>query len=272
MLNPSPDRFFAAAGDVHGHLYAMTRMLQAWESRNGHQLAFVLQVGDFEPHRDETDVATMDAPSKYRKVGDFPDFYTRRAVFPWPVWFIGGNHEPYGFLDRSPQGATIAPNCHYLGRVGAVELAGLKVVGVSGIYRQEQFTIKRPDVSQLGHTSNKEYIGFTEEEIDRALELKSADILLLHEWPSGIVHPSHAGDFYGEVGNEYARMLVEYLAPRLVLCGHLHKRYRTRISLATNILTDICCLANVQQGKDAIAFFRLTPEGEILEVSDTERD
>ncbi len=96
-------------------------------------------------------------------------------------------------------------------------------------------------------------------------------MLLLHEWPSGIVNPRHGGDCDREVGNEYARMFVESLAPRLVICGHLHERYRHRLYLGNNILTDICCLANVGQGKDAIAFFRLAPDGTILEVTDAMR-
>lgn len=182
MPSKSQDLYFAAVSDVHGDMYKMLRLLQAWQARFRHQLAFVLQVGDFEPHRDTTDLATMDAPAKYRKLGDFPNFYTGRVVFPWPVYFIGGNHEPYGFLDQTLLGAQIAKNCHYLGRVGSVVVAGLKIVGVSGIYREDLFVhTARPPVSQFGSRPNKDYISFTEDEISQAVEEESADILLLHE-------------------------------------------------------------------------------------------
>ncbi len=195
----------------------------------------------------------MDAPTKYRKLGDFPDFYEQRAIFPWSIWFIGGNHEPYGFLDQINTGAEVTNNCYYLGRVGSVVLAGLKVVGVSGIYQEEKFHISRPKVDKINSYSNKEYIAFTEAEIIQALGYKSTDILLLHDWPANIINPADAQQFeqqrrsrgyYDMVGNEYARMLVDELKPKLVVCGHLHKSYRNKISLTSGDFTDICCLAN----------------------------
>ena len=179
MFNNYQDIFFAVVGDVHGHMYRMIGLLQRWENHSTQQLKFILQVGDFEPHRHEADLATMDAPTKYRKLGDFPDFYEQRAIFPWPIWFIGGNHEPYGFLDQINTGTEITHNCYYLGRVGSVVLAGLKVVGISGIYQEEKFQVDRPKVSQINSYSNKDYVAFTEAEIIQALDYKSTDILLL---------------------------------------------------------------------------------------------
>lgn len=276
MNNPPQDIFFAAVGDVHGEMYTMLGLLTNWESKFRQKLSFVLQVGDFEPIRHEADLATMDAPKKYLKLGDFRDFHSGIVEFPWAVWFIGGNHEPYGFLDQAPLGFTVTKNCHYLGRVGSVELAGLKIVGVSGIYKEDSFlhTI-RPPISQIGSRPNKDYISFTQTEIDQALDFESADILLLHEWPKGIIapddletfHPWRKGSFFEQVGNEYARMLVEFLQPKLVLCGHMHKRYRQQISFSSGISTNICCLANVPQGQDAIAIFQLTSDGKIMEVT-----
>ncbi len=162
-----------------------------------------------------------------------------------------------------------------MGRVGTVVLAGLKVVGVSGIYQEEKFQISRPKVDKINSYSNKDYIAFTEAEIIQALGYKSTDILLLHDWPANIINPADAQQFeqqrrsrgyYDMVGNEYARMLVDELKPKLVVCGHLHKSYRNKISLTSGDFTDICCLANVQSGADAIAIFHLSKTGEISEV------
>ncbi|MGK7923045.1 MAG: metallophosphoesterase [Trichodesmium sp.] len=276
MINYSQDIFFAVVGDVHGYMYQMIGLLQQWENKFGQKLDFVLQVGDFEPHRHEADLATMDAPAKYRKLGDFPDFYEHRAFFPWPIWFIGGNHEPYGFLDSILSGQEITHNSYYLGRVGSVVLAGLKVVGVSGIYQEEKFNASRPTISQINSLSNKEYIFFTEAEIIQALEYKSTDILLLHDWPANIINVKDAEEFeqqrrsrgyYDQVGNEYARMLVDELKPQLVVCGHLHKSYRNQILVNTGIFTNVCCLANVLSGTDAIAVFHLSKTGKITEVT-----
>ena len=281
----SQDIYFAAVGDVHGNMHLMVKLLNDWETKTNKQLAFVLQVGDFEPHRYEADLTTTPGPKKYRKLGDFADFYTGKAVFPWSIWFIAGNHEPYGFLEQMPQGGQVTNNCYYLGRVGTVTLSGLKIVGVSGIYDPERFQKQRPDVSLISQSSNKKYVGFTEAEINQAITFSSADILLLHDWPSGIISPREAAKFgwSNEVGNEYASLLVESLKPKLVLCGHMHQPYRTQMSLSNGVAA-ICCLANVKQGQDrmpfstatdaiaslafGIAIFHLSPEGQLVEVPD----
>ena len=271
----SSELYFAAVGDVHGHIYTMMGLLQSWERKNQKSLAFVLQVGDFEAHRHEDDLLTMDAPTKYKTLGDFQDFYTGKAKFPYPLYFIGGNHESYGFLDKFPNGKEIAPNFNYIGRVNRIELAGLKVVGVSGIYKPELFEQKsRPSFSGIKNYSNKKYIAFTQTEIGQAMDYDCTDILLLHDWATDIISPEalklfqqrYSNARYQEIGNEYARLLIEALEPKLVLCGHLHFAHRCALSLSSRA-SNICCLANVQQGKESIAVFRLTPELDIMEVT-----
>lgn len=252
------DIFFAGVGDVHGEMYEMLGLLKKWES----QLSFVLQVGDFEPHRHEADLQTMDAPTKYRKLGSFSDFYNGSAVFPYPVWFIGGNHEPYGFLDTIPSKTKIVSNCYYLGRVGMVELAGLKIIGLSGIYKGHLFA-NRPPIEEINKHSNADYIGFTENEVLQALAFQQVDILLLHEWPRGLLASDSNLDITDPetIGNEYARLLVDTLKPRLVLCGHMHRYYRQQIPWLDGKITQICCLAHTRSGSDAVEIFRLSGDG-----------
>lgn len=276
MFSAKENIYFAAVGDVHGHIYAMLDLLKKWEYEHSQSLAFILQVGDFEPHRNPIDLTTMDAPSKHKKLGDFPDFYENKSQFPYPIWFIGGNHEPYGYLDLFPNGREIIPNCHYLGRVNLVEIAELKIVGLSGIYKEDIFEKKtRSSIKEIDFRSNSDYISFIESEIIQAMDYGQTDILLLHEWPSDIITPSHLKYFeqyyfsnkYEKIGNEYSRLLLETLSPQLVLCGHLHKKYRNKIFLPSGRLSNICCLANVNQGKESIAVFRLAPDKQIIEVT-----
>lgn len=268
------DLWFAAVGDVHGSMHAMVRLLRSWEEKAGQALSFVLQVGDFEPNRHAEDLATMAVPAKYRKLGDFPDYYDGRAAFPWPVYFIGGNHEPYGLLDLMPEGGEVIENCFYLGRAGAIEVCGLRVAGLTGIYSPGAFEGPRPGLDQMGRRSRKDFTYFTKNDVDRAAEFGSADVLLVHDWPAGVIDPAHAAEFYRQrrspsyelVGNEYARLLMELLEPRLVLCGHMHRRYRNRVRLESGKVVDMCALANVDRGRDAAAVFHVTPDGAIEEI------
>lgn len=269
----SSDLYFAAVGDVHGHIYTTIGLLQNWEQKNQKSLDFVLQVGDFEAHRDTDDLLTMDAPTKYKTLGDFKDFYSNKVRFPYPLYFIGGNHESYGFLDRFPNGKEIAPNFNYIGRVNLIELAGLRIVGVSGIYKPELFERERRSVFERNH-SNKEYIAFNQAEISQAMDYENVDILLLHDWATNIISPAalklfqqrYSNARHQQIGNKYARLLIETLQPKLVLCGHLHFKYHCSLPFNTRV-SSIYCLANVRQGKDSVAVFRVTPELEIIEVT-----
>ncbi|WP_244226964.1 metallophosphoesterase [Corallococcus aberystwythensis] len=262
-------------GDVHGQMHAMVRLLEGWSAKTGKPLAFVLQVGDFEPHRHDADLATMDAPAKYKQLGDFPAYHRRHARFPWPVYFIGGNHEPYGFLDaQAPRGFEVTPGCHYLGRVGQVELRGLRVAGLSGIHREAAFRTARPSLKDSKDVPHKAFAYFNEEDVDRALALQDVDVLLLHDWPSGLIAAEDAGAFehqrrsvsHDTVGNEYARMLVESLQPRLVLCGHMHRAYRAAIPHSSGQVSDVACLASVRQGPECFGVFHVSTDG-ITEVT-----
>ena len=230
----TPDEFyFAAAGDVHGEMHALV---------------------------------------KYRKLVDFPDYHSGRAKFPWPVYFIGGNHEPYGFLDAIPGGGECAPNCRYLGRAICTEIEGLRIAGLSGIYHPERSFAPRPPIADISRVSNKEYIYFTETEVQALMEAERADILLVHEWPAGVIASEDEHRFerqrrsmrYDDVGNEYAQMLMETLKPGLTLAGHMH------ISYANSIIFDheklpFRALAHVAFGLDAVALFRVR-DGKIEEI------
>lgn len=273
-MKSKEETYFAAVGDVHGHMNQMVDMLDNWEKITSQKLSFILQVGDFEPHRNQQDLSTMAAPSKYRKIGDFPIFYSGKKKFAWPIYFIGGNHEPYGFLDLFPEGQQLIQNCYYMGRVGKVEQSKLTVCGLSGIYREDKFDLLRPSIENIDRVSNKEYIYFVKEEVEKILEFSSPNILLFHEWPTNIINQEDQKEFdslrhalgYDDVGNEYARLIIEILEPELVICGHMHKKYKKQIKLNSNKLVNICCLANVEQGFDSIAIFKLL-EGVITQIS-----
>jgi hypothetical protein len=47
----------------------------------------------------------------------------------------------------------------------------------------------------------------------------------------------------------------------------MHLKYRSLFRLSSDRVSNICCLANVQKGKDALAVFKKTPQGKIIEVT-----
>lgn len=267
------DTIFAAVGDVHGNMDMMVSLLKEMEVTTKKEIKFVLQVGDFEPHRSEEDLSTMAAPAKYRKLGDFHKYYKNEKVFPWPIYFIGGNHEPYGFLELITCGDKVCHNCYYLGRANSKEISDLIVSGLSGICREDYYSVARPKVEEIAIKSNKLYSYFNNDDIEFLLTIKKTDILMLHEWPSDIIRPTDEKEInallqqlnYDGVGNQYSRLLIEFLEPQLVLCGHMHKNYRNQITTESGKLVNVCCLSSVKQGKDSVALFSFKSHENIIE-------
>jgi hypothetical protein len=263
---------FAVVGDVHGAMHDMTGLLAAWEARHGRHIDFVLQVGDFEPHRHVEDLASASIPTRYRDLGDFPDFHHGRASFEWPITFIGGNHEPYAFLEQMPRGGQVAPRCRYLGRVGRVEIEGLVVVGLSGVYAERHYD-GRPSSHRFQYAQHKRYAYFSGEDVASALAYGSADVLVLHDWPRGAIAPDQYAMVQGRrkvsdpstVGNEPARLLVERLRPKLVVAGHMHWRHRSRIGTST-----FAAMAHIGAGADALGVFEVRDDGTIVELEGDE--
>jgi len=207
-------------------------------------------------------------------MGEFQEFVAGRAAFPWPVRFIGGNHEPYGYLDDLAPLTEIVRNCAYLGRAGRGRWAGCTFAWLGGVHVADRFDTPRPPITAFGTVSNKEFVRFTQDDVLAVESGGPADVLILHDWPSGIVAPEDEAEFesqrrslrYDDVGNEWARFLVEALTPRLVLCGHLHKAYRRHIEVAPGHGTDVCCLGKVDSGPGAVALFRVGSDGSVREL------
>jgi hypothetical protein len=244
-------------------MHAMVRLLTDWERRTKLRLSFVLQAGDFEPVRDPEDLASMPVPEKYRTLGDFADFHEERATFPWPVWFIAGNHEPFTFLQTMPRGGQVAHNCHYLGRAGQADLDGLRVSYLGGI------STALGALHKYFMRGWRSHAYFTDKDLDRVVAQGPADILLLHEWPRGAATRAEAAGRrraggLGGPGNEDTRALVDLLEPRLVLAGHAHWPHRSRLSERTQFIG----LAHIDKGRDAFVVFRADPDGELAEITD----
>lgn len=271
----------ACAGDVHGRHRELVALLRDAEARLGRPVDFVLQAGDFEPIRHAEDLQTMAAPARYRQLGDFPAVWAGELALPRPVYFIGGNHEPVGFLKQHPNGFTLCHNCTYLGRAFAGTIHGVRVCALSGIFHPEKFTELLPAADRKRQVSPKEYSYFRESHVEFLLDQPGADVLVLHEWPAGVVAERDAAEFerrrrslrYDAVGNEWARLLVEHLQPVLVIAGHMHHPYRSAVRTAGDDATGdgggtlFAALNKVGNGPGALAVFELDAAGRVREVS-----
>jgi len=210
---------FLAIGDVHGQWHCVVDAISDATKILGHVPDMVLQVGDAEALRNEADLKTVHVPGKYRSMGTFSALSHGDLVC--PVYFIGGNHEPYEMLDIAEMNSHTVPipwgpNVFYLGRAGALSIAGLSVAWLSGIERSEMLPAR--------NIGKKERTYYLESEVERVkrkgMMLGDIDIVITHDWPSGIRDGK---------GTQLIRSITETLQPKLHICGHMHSFHQGAI-------------------------------------------
>lgn len=265
------EKYFAVVGDAHGEMCKLLSQLTEWERAHNKKLSFALQVGDFEPIRKTSDLDSLAAPKKFRTLGDFPSFYTGKLKFPWPIYFIGGNHEPYGYLSTLNSGSQIAENVFFLGRAAKNKIEGLNVAGLSGVYSPKYYFSKRPYVEQVGKVSNKRFTYYNCDDLNTLSLEGEADILLMHEWPAGIVKPEDRAFFQeknialSSLGNEHTTNLINQVKPSFIFCGHMHMPYKSQIELACGKVVHVKCLSSVTENDGKAFCIMKFKNGEITE-------
>jgi lariat debranching enzyme len=208
----------AIFGDLHGHWTAFRDELLRLHALAPLDLA--LQVGDAQPVRDLEDLAYVPVPAHHRKLGTY-----HQIPDPWPVptLFIGGNHEPWNVLAPLAGGGSLRPGLDYLGRSGAREVGGVRIVGLSGVFSPRAYD--RPRLSwPFPPSQAKDASYYRREDVDRLVRGPSPEILLLHEWPTQL-EAARTTDWpkrWATVGIEALGAAVATLRPQFVFCGHMH--------------------------------------------------
>ncbi len=85
------------------------------------------------------DLLSMAVPQKYRTLGSFHKYFTGQMVAPVLTVFIGGNHEASNYLQELYYGGWVAPNIYFMGYSGSVRFGGLRIAGLSGIYKHHDY-------------------------------------------------------------------------------------------------------------------------------------
>ncbi|WP_224449107.1 metallophosphoesterase family protein [Haloprofundus salilacus] len=132
---------------------------------------------------------------------------------PVPTWFVGGNNEAFDVIESMRRGDTslTASRPHLLAST-AVELDGLRVVGLSGTYAPTQYD--RPRVELRGERRRH----FVSEDIECARALGDADVVLCHQAPHGVFRIRGR-----DVGCDPVDEVLRALSPELCLVGHYHR-------------------------------------------------
>jgi len=140
-------------GCTHGELDVIYRALDDCVAQigDGRPVDLLICCGDFQACRNEGDLSCMSCPDKYLDMHEFFMYYNGAVEAPVPTLFIGGNHEAANHSAELPLGGWVAPRIWYMGSSGVVNFGGLRIGGISGIYKAYSFWLgyhERPPYSE----------------------------------------------------------------------------------------------------------------------------
>lgn len=233
----------AVVGCAHGMLddiYATVKFVNQMHPKNPVRL--LLCCGDFECMRNTRDLETLACPPKYRAMHAFHRYYKREKTAPVLTIFVGGNHEASGYLQELHYGGWVAPNMFYLGAAGVISVAGLRIAGLSGIYKQQHYTAGHFESQPFDNNTMRSVYHIRELEVFQLSHVQQIDksplnVFLSHDWPRGIEQHGNISQllrrkpfFEQEVrtnslGSPAGEYLMYQLRPRYWFAAHLHVKF-----------------------------------------------
>ena len=228
----------AVEGCCHGELDKIYETLEHLQKKEGFKVDMLLCCGDFQAVRNESDLCCMAVPPKYRNMQTFYKYYSGEKKAPVLTIFIGGNHEATNHLWELPYGGWVAPNIYYMGYSGVVTFGGIRIAGLSGIYKSHDY--------HKGHFERPPYDNGT---VRSAYHIRSVDVFKLklltgpidifvsHDWPLGVYHHGNVEELYrykdylraeieaNTLGSPPAAELMSLLKPKYWFSAHMHTKF-----------------------------------------------
>jgi lariat debranching enzyme len=245
----------AIEGCCHGELDAIYNRLRQHEEQSGRKIDLLLCCGDFQSLRNTADFHSLAVPEKYRALGSFYRYYANELQAPILTVFIGGNHEASQALQELPYGGWVAPNIYYMGLAGVINFNGIRIGGISGIYKSNDFTkghyehapFDRSSLRSVYHLRNVDVyrLKCLYADTQQQQQQQPLDIMISHDWPQGI---EQYGDtaalirtkpfFRAEIernnlGSRPNRELLDYLRPKWWFSAHLHVKFHAQVNHGT---------------------------------------
>ena len=184
----------------------------------------------------------MSVPQKFRAIGDFHEYYSGARKAPYTTVFVGGNHEASSHLQELYYGGWVAPNIYYLGAANVVRFGGLRIAGMSGIWKG--YNYNKPHFERLPYSEDeiKSLYHVREIDIRKLLLLRTpVDVGVSHDWPRGIEWQGDWKTLFrkkdlfeadaraGTLGSSAARYVLDRLRPSYWFSAHLHCKFAAMV-------------------------------------------
>ncbi|EEB06389.1 RNA lariat debranching enzyme Dbr1 [Schizosaccharomyces japonicus yFS275] len=202
--------------------------------------------GDFQALRNLADYHAISMPDKYKQLGDFPSYYAGKRQAPILTIFVGGNHEASNYLDELPYGGWVAQKIYYMGRSSVINVGGLRIAGLSGIYKVNDYYKGRYEKLPYNYKTVKSIYHVREFDVFKLKCLqKPIDIAISHDWPRGIEQHGNVEallrrkPFFrkeverNDLGSPANEELLRHLKPRYWFAAHLHTYFSATVQHET---------------------------------------
>ncbi|KAJ2669942.1 lariat debranching enzyme [Coemansia sp. RSA 1085] len=239
----------AVQGCCHGMLDNIYNHLLAQQKQKKVDLLIIC--GDFQAIRNVTDLKCMSCPDKYKQIGGFYRYYSGEKTAPVPTIFIDGNHEAGNHSREIYYGGWVAKNIYFLGNSGVVKFGGLRIGGISGIFKDFDYHKGYYELPPFRGHSRSSMHHVRSYEAFKMLQIRwPLDIMISHDWPQYI---ERYGDtegllkkkpFFkkevdcGDLGSPVNAMLLERLRPAWWLSAHLHVRFTAKVDANESIFPE----------------------------------
>ena len=237
----------AVQGCCHGELEAIYQTVSHIQNVKGKKIDLLICCGDFQAVRDQCDLESMAVPPKYRQMGVFSQYYNGTKKAPVLTLFVGGNHEASKHLWELPFGGWVAPNIYYLGYAGVVQFGGLRIGGISGIYKDHDYYKGHFEMPPFNESTKRSIYHTRSYEIFKLQTLKGhIDVFISHDWPKNIYNH---GDVKGllakksffrqeieekTLGSPACHELLKVLRPSYWFSAHLHVKFAALVEHKSN--------------------------------------
>lgn len=273
----------AIFGCLHGMLDEMYKSVQSAECHHKTTIDFIIVCGDCQTIRHFDDLKCLSVPDKYKKVGDFHQYYSGAKKIPKLTIFVGGNHEASNYLMTLPYGGWVCDNFYYLGYAGVIRYKGFRIAGISGIYnrsncnrgRYERMPLDEQSIKSVYHTRRLDVFRL-QILSQNAQEKNPIDIMISHDWPARVYNhgnveqllrfkPAFRQDVQSRegLGNPLTETLIKQLKPKRWFAAHLHCKFYAKIvhDKATQNCTEFLSLSKVGFG-NFMEILDIDPVGE----------
>lgn len=215
---------FMAFGDTHRLEEIAYKMVKRWEKRHEQEIDAVFFPGDVDEIVDKRG-AEQRPDIKSRIV----DYYYGNKKAPYMTFFVAGNNDEWTILRLFPSGGFIdekedKKNMYFLGRSGYKDFMGIRIAGLSGIYKKEEYEKPLPV-----EPSFLPWQCYRKNELENLIMWKP-HIIVLHEWvmPDFIEHLKHRPGRIREFPKKKRTPLRDVILeaqPKYVFMGHKHNNY-----------------------------------------------